>query len=351
MTLLVAELKGSRGGTIGGDNPRRELIFAVKRTDDVAEVEAKIEATAPISYRGLVRQEYAVTDEGAGIWKANVVYGKRTVQAPKFTFDTGDGTKHITQSLETVNRYAPPGQEAPDMRGAINVDDTGVKGVDVPDGVFAFTETHYLPLTSVTPAYITKVRRLRGKYNDAPWTSTPFYSGGQGMTFAAGECRFRKLTGSKLNDEYFELTFHFEGSENAENLTIGNITGIDKLGWHYLWVRYGNAVDKATRVKRPAAVYVEKVTDAGNFNDLLLGQVIAIVLTNAGKGYLTAPAVTIGPPGTGGTQASATATINALGEVTGVTITSPGSGYLETPSVSFGGAPGGNSAAGIAILG
>ena len=56
-------------------------------------------------------------------------------------------------------------------------------------------------------------------------------------------------------------------------LTVGDITGIDKKGWEYMWVRYADAEDTTAKaiVKKPVAVYVEKVYDAGNFADLGIG--------------------------------------------------------------------------------
>jgi hypothetical protein len=54
---------------------------------------------------------------------------------------------------------------------------------------------------------------------------------------------------------------------------------------------------------------------------------------NGGAGYATAPAVTIAEPPTGGTQATATATV-VNGVVTGFTMTDGGSGYIDTPEVT-----------------
>lgn len=65
------------------------------------------------------------------------------------------------------------------------------------------------------------------------------------------------------------------------------------------------------------------------------GQIVAVVVTDGGSGYVSAPAVTISAPASG-TQATATATITG-GVVTAVTITNPGAGYTagDTITVSF----------------
>jgi hypothetical protein len=52
---------------------------------------------------------------------------------------------------------------------------------------------------------------------------------------------------------------------------MGDITGIDKKGWEYLWVRYQDAEDADVLVKQPAAVYVEQVYPYGDFSLLGIG--------------------------------------------------------------------------------
>ena len=68
-----------------------------------------------------------------------------------------------------------------------------------------------------------------------------------------------------------------------------------------------------------------------------------ITVTNGGSGYSSSspPAVTIGAPASGGTQETATASVNSAGVVTGITITNPGSGYTSAPPVTIA-APGGS---------
>ena len=63
----------------------------------------------------------------------------------------------------------------------------------------------------------------------------------------------------------------FAASPNRTGITIGDISGIDKKGHEYLWVRYEDAEDASAKmiVKRPAAVCVEKVYEEGDFG--LLG--------------------------------------------------------------------------------
>ncbi len=91
--------------------------------------------------------------------------------------------------------------------------------------------------------------------------------------FAIGEVLFEGASGSKRNQDDWELTFKFAASPNAGGLAIGDITGIVKRGWDYLWVRYADQVDSSAEalVKRPLAVYVEQVYKYTDFTNLGLG--------------------------------------------------------------------------------
>ncbi len=88
--------------------------------------------------------------------------------------------------------------------------------------------------------------------------------------FAAGEVLFLGASGTKRGGGDWEITFRFAASRNRTNLTIGDITGISKKGWEYLWVRYADAEDANAKalIKKPVAVYVEKVYEEGDFGAL-----------------------------------------------------------------------------------
>lgn len=74
------------------------------------------------------------------------------------------------------------------------------------------------------------------------------------------------------------------------------------------------------------------------------GSVAAIAVTAAGTAYATPPTVAIAAPPAGGVQATATAAV-AAGLVTVVTVTNAGSGYLVAPAVTFSGGGGSGAAA------
>jgi len=279
MATAVLERFDSRG-TETGCGASVELTYNIKGTADDTEALAALEAEAAGSYGGLVRSRAAlepvhVDEENPDdcVWSGIVEYtrGENERHTPEtgdsaFSFDTGGGTQHITQSLETVGSYAASGT-APDFKGAIGVTHDSVEGVDIIVPVYHFAETHYLSNATVTNAYKGKLFRLTGKVCSASF---------KGLD--AGECLFLGVSGSQRGSGAdWEVTFRFAGSENKTNLTVGDITGINKKGWEYLWVRYQDVTEDSPGlvapmvVKQPIAVYVEKVYEYGNFADLGIG--------------------------------------------------------------------------------
>ncbi len=165
------------------------------------------------------------TPVGGNVWECSARYD--ISEEPQFTFDTGGGTQHITQSLQTVGRHAALGTIAPNFFGAIGVNEDQVSGTDITVPVYNFTETHFINSSLVTPSYKLELFRLTGRVN-----------GGTFKGFAKGELLFLGASGSKRGVEDWEITFRFAASPNVANLQLGNITGINKEGWHYLWVRF-----------------------------------------------------------------------------------------------------------------
>lgn len=257
---VIIERYDSRETTVGIDNPSVDLIYVVDGTESDAVVRGLVEATIPAMYAGLVFQNYHIAHQGGGLWEVTVRYGKKEPKEPgqsSFSFDTGGGTTHITQSIQTVARYPA---DAADFKGAISVNNDSVEGTDITIPVYNFKETHYLPALLVTPAYKATLFALTGKVNAFPFKG-----------FAPGEVLFQGASGSQRGTEDWEITFSFAASPNAVGLIVGDIVGIEKKGWEYLWVRYVDVEDSDVLVKQPAAVYVEQVYPYGDFSLLGIG--------------------------------------------------------------------------------
>ena len=260
MPVTIDEKFDSREAT-ESDSPTTELLYVVQGTDDDLAVKSLVAATAPALYNGLVRDSFTIKPVGGGVWECSVQYVEVSSDS-QFTFDTGGGTQHISQSLQSVNRYAAPGEIAPDFQGAIGVNGDQIEGTDITVPVYNFTETHYIDDSLVTGAYKATLFFLTGRVNNAPFKG-----------FAKGEVLFLGASGAKRGFEDWEITFRFAASPNVTGLTLGNIVGIDKEGWQYLWVRFTDEEDNVakTLIKKPIAAYVERVYEYGDFSGLGIG--------------------------------------------------------------------------------
>jgi hypothetical protein len=274
---IIVEKFDSGGATVGPDSPSVDLLFAVLGTESDLDVRALVEATIPAIFRGMIFQNYRIDHKGGGVWDVSVRYGREDSQAddaapnndppqpgdplgPSYTFETSGGTQHITQSLQTIAKHAKPGKNAPDLKGAIGFNNDSVEGTDITVPVFRFSETYSIPVALITHAYKLTVFDLTGKVNNAPFKG-----------FAAGEVLFLGASGSRRGVEKWEITYQFAASKNAVGLQVGDIQNINKKGWEYLWVRYGDVEDQKVLVKQPESVYIERVYESGNFANLGIG--------------------------------------------------------------------------------
>ena len=256
-----------------GDRPAVTLHYLLAGVADDLTAKALLTSSTASSYDGLERESiqfepvWVDTAANDGLWDCRVRYVAPEEKEPEvgessFSFDTGGGTQHVTQSLQTIQKYAPPGKTAPDFKGALGVTHDNVEGVDITVPVYNFSETHYLADAAVTPAYRGTLFNLTGKTNNAAFKG-----------LATGECLFLGASGSKRGADDWEITFRFAASPNRTGITVGDIAGISKKGWEYMWVRYEDAEDAAAKaiVKKPAAVYIEKVYEEGSFAGLGIG--------------------------------------------------------------------------------
>jgi hypothetical protein len=276
MPLTLTEKLDSRKWNTG-ENASVEMVYILTGTADDVAAKALIESSTAETYNGLVRQsinlepEWVDTAASDGQWLATVRYGVKPpaeVGESSFSFDTGGGTQHITQSISTIQRYAPPGKTAPDFKGAIGVTHDNVEGVDITVPVFNFTVRRRLPIAQWTAAYVGTLYALTGKVNNAGFSVT---INGNTYSFAAGECLFLGASGDESSaSEFVEVNYRFAASPNRTGITVGDIVNIAKKGWEYLWVRYADSEDAAAKaiIKKPVAAYVEKVYQDGAFGGL-----------------------------------------------------------------------------------
>jgi hypothetical protein len=152
------------------------------------------------------------------------------------------------------------GDDAPDMGGAINVDQNGVpQGTDiiVPHGVY--TETKVFDSATVTQAWVAARGKMVGTVSNATFKG-----------FSAGELLLQQFGGRKRGSGDWSITCAWGISENESNITVAGIEGVNKPGWDYLWVKYEQDKDttKNRLVPKAIGVYVDEVYRRADHNTL-----------------------------------------------------------------------------------
>ena len=293
MALRWQEDRASRSATIvrlgrkaSSSHSRSYKVFGT--TDDLelhAEANARISSSlAYWQYPGkpdvqLRAESYSVSYLGDDAWQVTISYEKNgadddTQVDPlkrSRSFDTTGGTQHITQALAETAYSQSFLLPAPDQQKAIGVDGNGVNGVDIIVPALQWQEQYDVPSSYVTTAYIRSLASITGTTNNADFRG-----------FSAGEVLFAGCSGNQEWDDQrgngpWSLSFRFIASPNAGTggsipaLTIGGISGINKKGHEYLWVRYEETVSSSTLLKTPKHVYVDRVYREGNFSTLGIG--------------------------------------------------------------------------------
>lgn len=268
---FIKETTGSRGGTVGPDNPTDRLLYTVWDTYDDAEVRAIVEATTPAFYGLLIIQNYTKEHLGGGVWEVVVHYGKRRpneIGNVKFGFDTTGKTVRITQSIDHSYHVAE-GDVVKDFKGAINVHGDGdsikVEGVEVTIQSFAFTieRTHPNPPLG---DYVDLLFLKTGHVNSDTINST---INSLTINAAPGELHFLGATGGESGLETFQITERWEFSPNRINVAFGDITVPSIRGHDYVWISY--KIDSTNGMKKiPRQVCVEQVHEMSALSGLFI---------------------------------------------------------------------------------
>ena len=272
MTITVTELAlESRTGdvSVDGRSSTAELVYIVQGTAFSNIAVDSVKAAAPTVFNGLIRRRFGFEPMSNTAWKVSVSYdsAKRLqVNEYEYEFDIGTQSQRITQSKKTESIYrAPQGNQiptAPNYRGAINVQDGRVQGVDVEIPTYQWTETYIFPAEVVTEGYKNTLYSLTGTKNAA------FFRGK-----AAGEVLFGGCRGRLRNEDEFSVSFQFIASPNVANLNVNGML-ITKKGHDFVWFLYADQPDTGNLVsvvKRPMFAYVEKVYEDGDFSLLGIG--------------------------------------------------------------------------------
>jgi hypothetical protein len=268
------ELSGSRSGTDATDkSSSATLAWRLWGTTsvDAARDYLTTEDVVPSIYDGLVYKSLEWEHDGAGVWIFTASYQHPDKSDERQSLETGEYVFSFDTSGQTVTRkvslgttaYAKSGETAPDFKGAIGVErdksEQRVEGVEVGVSGLKFSITKRMPRTDITLAYIRVLKSLTYTKNNAAF-----------LGFDAGELLFVGATGREGTNTDPEVTFNFIASDNVDNLTVGDITGIVKPGHDYLWQLFEEVEDSSANatVTQPKAAYVEQVYYEGDHTKL-----------------------------------------------------------------------------------
>lgn len=265
-------------------NEAIELLYWMRGTDDPdLAMEALLsDATgatgAPPTMLAMNRGNPDIEYKGGLLWYAKVRYVPgRPIRLRRaepetgdyaFEFSAGGRTQHITQSLETISLTVTAGGTPSNLKGAIglSLDKKTLDGVDIQTAHFSFASTLYVDVDDMTTNYMEDLRGVVNHVNNAQFSIDV---SGVNLTFAAGELYLASVTGRiRSGGDDWELRFNFQSSPNRTGITVGDMTGISKKGFEYLWVRYTNVVDANLLIPQPYSARVERVYETATFTDL-----------------------------------------------------------------------------------
>lgn len=291
----VYEAYNSRTVNIGWDTGDATLLFFQIDEDNDTAARAAFASAIPSTFNGFFLLDVSGIEHiGGGFWRCEANYGTPKMAdidggfgdpgapppaagapggPPEYTSDTAvlraeigfevsGQTEKVYISKQTIAGYPVAiGVNSPDNKGLIGVTADGeVEGVDRISPYFEFTVS--VTTGFITRGYIKTLRSLVATTNNAA-----FYG------FPAGEVLLMGVSGQPSDGNKITLTYKF-GVRPNENVNLTLISGaevIAKKGWEYLWISYGNVENVNQLTQQPKYAYVEKIYDAGNFANLLIG--------------------------------------------------------------------------------
>jgi hypothetical protein len=281
----VYEMTDSESGSITSEPGQAEVRelkkrFVIGQCDSFEDAFNKIKPYAPryitsaISGAYFVRSKADVTAIGNKYFDVSATYrtlvttfegsngggeGGQDYVPGAVAWDTTGKTEHITQALhETV---IPDSEDS--FEEAINVSGDSVNGIDVVSPGLRYSETWIFPIEkAMGDEFLQSVYRLTGTVNDSAF-----------RVFDEGEVLFCGARGQWAEDQPFvPVTFEFEVRANRDDCYVkGTGQTFAKEGWEYMWVRYEDAVNGTSLVKKPRAAYVNRIYRKKDWAGLLIG--------------------------------------------------------------------------------
>ena len=116
--MATVEERWSTGTRSTGQQASATLQYLVSGTDDLAIAYEALESAVGLLYDGIELSEVKITERlSTEIWAGEARYGSRSGPlddegTSSFSFEIAGQSTHITQTKETINSYAPAGENA-----------------------------------------------------------------------------------------------------------------------------------------------------------------------------------------------------------------------------------------------
>ncbi|WP_425398555.1 hypothetical protein [Aeoliella sp.] len=275
MALSHTERAGERQR--GNGSARRVYTITGTEGESETDVYTYLLNTAADSISGLVIAD-ASCDEIANVgdtvyYVGEVSYGLHQLPIPAQAVDEvrvsarGSATTVNIKHSQSTRPYPAPwwvgDGETPgtptDFKGKVGVDeDNNVAGVDiyVPQNVLSVSNV--LPAATITPAYQYACEQLVGKINSEVYRSR-----------AIGTLLCNSVSFAQRDVDNFAIDAEFMFSANRTGLTIGDVTGIDKGGWEYIWAYNRSLLIDGRILPAVAQVNVETIYESADFESVL----------------------------------------------------------------------------------
>lgn len=217
--------------------------------------------TSSLNQYGLIRGDITLKKSyGPDTFQFGIDYKEKNIDDPrnlpgmKINFDTGGGTKHITEALAT-KKYG----EDCKLGNKIKVDSDGnVQGIDIPSAFLKFSETKYFKRSSMSFAFLRKLKKMTGKVNISAFRG-----------FEKGEVRFAGSSGNWDDDtNIVSVAYNYEVRENEAAVTIDGIKCDALLGWVFRWIYYKPKTETTGLVPKAVAILDNAVFPVDDLNKL-----------------------------------------------------------------------------------
>ncbi|MCC9655279.1 hypothetical protein [Rhodopirellula halodulae] len=268
MPVTIREIGRSRAFTVsnserGGDRAVT-LRFWLYGSKDPGEIETELLNVIGDTFEGMAFDSYSleVNNEKGDSWEAEVQYSTKRLPEGEYeiSVDTAGGTTKVMQAFD----YEDFGSSGFDSKGAINIDDQNrVEGIEIGVPQLSISCRARIPGDFITDSYVLTLLSLTYTMNDAEF-----------LGFARGELLFLGTGVTIIPGESTDIDFKFAANPNISGLTLGAVSGIEKLGHDYLWCRYKQTEGVAGLQSVVDTVSVDRVYQFGDFDALKIGATV-----------------------------------------------------------------------------